>query len=187
MSKEVMNETMNKELLSRLLDDDLNEHQMNKALDALLEDPAAQQSWHTMHMARGVLSEDSEEGGHASLSLLDKITASIDDEPVVLAPENLAPSASEIKDTKQKEVTRMPAYIALAASVVALITFIGYSPIQDKARTEIVMTPQSQIQAKRELQSMVVQHGEFSGAAALNGLVAYVKVVNGSTAPGVLP
>ncbi len=182
-----MNETMNKELLSRLLDDDLNEHEMNEALDALLDDPAAQQSWHAMHMARGVLSEDNEEGGHASLSLLDKITASIDEEPVILAPQNLAQPTYTLNDKKQKKTTRMPAYIALAASVVALVTFIGYSPIQDKAQTDIAMTPQSQMQAERELQSMVVQHGEFSGAAALNGLVAYVKVVNGSTAPGALP
>lgn len=183
---------MKKELLSRLLDEDLNEHEMNEALDALLEDPAAQQSWHAIQMVRGVMSEDNDEGGLASPLLLDKITASIDDEPVILAPHNIVQTASVPGGTKQKKVTRKPAYLALAASVVALLTFISYSPIQKNTnQSEITMTPQIQIptqmQADRELQSMVVQHGEFSGAAALNGLVAYVKVVNGSTAVGVLP
>lgn len=178
---------MNKELLSRLLDDDLNEQETDQVLDALLDDPAAQRSWHAMHMARSVISGDSEEEGHATFSLLDRITASIDDEPVILAPDNLAPPVLADKSTKQKKTSRMPAYIALAASVVALITLINYSPIQNIDQTEIAMTPQSQMQVERELQSMVVQHGEFSGAAALNGLVAYVKVVNGSTAAGALP
>lgn len=178
-------EEMNKELLSRLLDDDLNEHEMNEALDALLEDPVAQQSWHSMHMIRSVISEDNLKEGHASLSLLDKISASIEDEPVILAPKNLTQPAAMPEMSKQKKTARMPAYIALAASVVALLTFINYSPIQNKGQTEIAMTPQSQMQAEQELQSMVVQHGEFSGAAALNGLVTYAKVVNGSTAAGV--
>ncbi len=183
----MLKEEMNKELLSRLLDEDLNEHEMNEALDALLDDPAAQQSWHAMHVMRGVISDDAEEGAYASLSLLDKITESIENEPAILAPDNLSQPETALESTQQKKTTRMPAYIALAASVIALLTFVNYSPVQNERQIEIAMTPQSRIQVERELQSMVVQHGEFTGAAALNGLIAYVKVVNGSTAAGGLP
>ena len=189
MFNEAMNkELMNKEILSRLLDDDLDDHAMNEALDALLLDSDAQKSWHAMQLLRGAISDEGEKGGHASLTLLDKISASIDNEPVILAPDNLPrPPLGSSEDDTRRKTTRVPAYIALAASVVALLTFINYSPIQDQTQSEIVMSQQSQMQLERELQSMVVQHGEFSGAAALNGLVAYVKVVNGSTAVDGLP
>ncbi len=178
---------MKKELLSRLLDDDLNEQEMNQALDALLDDPAAQQSWHSMHTVRAAIDE---EGPQASSALLDKITASIETEPGILAPNNL-PAFKQDKPSStgqsNKQGRRMPAYLALAASVVALVTVFNYAPLQtgETVSNDVaVASPQAQMALERELQSMVVQHGEFSGAAALNGLVAYAKVVNGSTAVG---
>jgi len=174
---------MNKQQLSRLLDDDLNEQEMNKALDALLDDPAATQTWHAMHQVRTAI--DHEEGPQASLSLLDKITHAIDEEPVILAVNNLPEGNGGPAKVARRRMRSTPAYIALAASVIALVTLISYSPLQQGTnKDEVAANAPSQMELERELQSMVVQHGEFSGAAALNGLVAYAKVVNGSTAAG---
>jgi len=65
---------------------------------------------------------------------------------------------------------------------------MAYQPLENSiptiASTQSTQAPISQVNVEQELQSMLVQHGEFTGAAALNGLVAYAKVVNGSTVPG---
>lgn len=190
---------MNKEQLSQLLDAELNESEMNAALDALLADPQAQKTWHAMHMVRSVVTDDTV---HASFSLSERISASIEAEPVIMAPTNLPASKSlekippeEREKTQASTLTRLriPFGLAIAASLVALLV-INLSPsgVQDGSRlaTEQASEPggplltqasSTQLAMNQELQSMVVQHGEFSGAAALNGLVAYAKVVNGST------
>jgi hypothetical protein len=77
------------------------------------------------------------------------------------------------------------AYAAIAASFAALV-MVSYSPEKNSAPTiaDSTLNVPNSIAIEQELQSMIVQHGEFSGAAALNGLVAYAKVVNGSTGGG---
>jgi len=187
---------MNKEQLSQLLDNELNEQEMNAALDALLADPQAQETWHAMHMVRGAVTDDTV---HASFSLSERIAASIESEPVIMAPANLpAPKQKRAEGRHATNVTRLarlraPLGLAVAASLVAVLV-INLSPSLQDDESQLaaeqapeqggLILPQAsdaQLAMNQELQSMVVQHGEFSGAAALNGLVAYAKVVNGST------
>jgi len=189
---------MNKEQLSQLLDDELNEQEMNAALDALLADPQAQKTWQAMHMVRGAVTDDAI---HASFSLSQRISASIEAEPTIMAPTNLParrtarsiPSEGRnTASTNRIARLRVPLGLAVAASLVAVLV-INLSPsVQDESRLVAEQSPEqsglllpqasdAQLAMNRELQSMVVQHGEFSGAVALNGLVAYAKVVNGST------
>ncbi len=200
---------MKKETLSQLFDGELNAEEMNAALDSLLADKNLQGTWQAMCTARACLQDAPVEDHadlHSGLDLSSKIAMAIEAEPAIMAPNNIAPLAatapvsvaSEQRVLEGHQISSasgkgMVAYLAMAASVAAVMA-ISYFPSQVQ-QSNIASTNASEnlseagrvnqaastSSAEQVFQSMVVQHGEFSGAAALNGLVAYAKVVNGST------
>lgn len=187
---------MKKELFSQLLDAELSSQEVERALDELLVNSDLQKQWQSVHTMRSALDERS---ALPSNDFLSKVSSSIELEPQIMAPNNiqLTPElesepehASEVADNVVSIERKRPhfmTYIAVAASVAAL-TMMAYKPLENTtstiASTQSTQAPISQLNVEQELQSMLVQHGEFTGAAALNGLVAYAKVVNGSTVPG---
>ena len=183
---------MKKELFSQLLDAELSSQEVERALDELLAKPDLQKSWQSVHAMRSALDENS---AISSNDFLSKVSASIELEPQIMAPNNIPLSpepdhSSVVPDNVVSIGRKRPhfmTYIAVAASVAAL-TMMAYQPLENStptiASTQSTQAPISQVNVEQELQSMLVQHGEFTGAAALNGLVAYAKVVNGSTVPG---
>lgn len=175
---------MNKERLSQLIDGELDALDIEPALDELLASPELQRSWQTMHLMRAGMDA---EASDVSLSIADKVSAMLEDEPVIMAPNNIAlqqasPGKADNVIPMSKNRPKAWALLAVAASVAALV-MLSYSPQNRQTTPAIADSNESAAQplAAMELQSMIVQHGEFSGAAALNGLAAYAKVVNGST------
>ncbi len=179
---------MKNQTLSQLLDGELSQEEMEYALDDLLADPEMQKSWRAQHTLRAVIKGDTIQ---ASCDIVDKVALAIAEEPTIIAPDNLPPAHADAQQPAGNVVpigqkrTRVLAYAAIAASFAAIV-MVSYSPRQAStpkiADTSSIQTPSMAVE--QELQSMIVQHGEFSGAAALNGLVAYAKVVNGSTTSG---
>ncbi len=179
---------MKNQTLSQLLDGDLSSDELERALDHILADTELQTSWHAQYTLRAVIQDD---GIHASCNIVDKVATVIAKEPTVIAPDNLGsmrtaksvPGGNVVSINSKR--TKVLAYTAIAASFAAIV-MVSYSP--DKTPTSTIAdtadTMPTSLAAEQELQSMIVQHGEFSGAAALNGLVAYAKVVNGSTVNG---
>lgn len=183
----MMNQT-----LSLLLDGELDAEEQDAALDEILANPEMQRSWHRLYTLRAAIRDS---GVHTSVNLVDKVALALETEPTIIAPDNLA--AADKRDANihagghkiiplNIERKKVVAYAAIAASFAALL-MVSYSP--DKTATPGIADSTTAIApgslaVAQELQSMVVQHGEFSGAAALNGLVAYAKVVNGSTVSG---
>lgn len=179
---------MKNQILSQLLDGELSHEEMEDALDDLLADPEMQQSWYAQHTLRAVIKGD---GIQASSNIVDKVAMALAEEPTIIARDNLPPvrtvdhqPADNVIPIGQKR-TKVLAYAAIAASFAAIV-MVSYSPRQASTPTiaDTSSTQAPSMAVEQELQSMIVQHGEFSGAAALNGLVAYAKVVNGSTASG---
>jgi negative regulator of sigma E activity len=180
---------MKNQTLEKLLDDDLSPDELERILDQVLADPELQKSWHAQYTLRAVVQDD---GIHAYCHIVDKVAAVIAEEPTIIAPENLSfkrtaesvPAANVVSINSKR--TKVMAFAAIAASFAAIV-MVSYSPekITTSTIADTTTTMPNSLAAEQELQSMIVQHGEFSGAVALNGLVAYAKVVNGSTVSGV--
>ena len=182
---------MKNQTLSLLLDGELGTDEIETVLDSLLKDPGLQRSWNTLHILRAAIKDN---GVHPSCNLVDKVSASLEEEPTIMAPDNLTPILTKEEGdpkTRQNVVpifmkrNKVLAYAAIAASFAALV-MVSYSPKKNPAPTiaDSTLNVPNSMAIEQELQSMIVQHGEFSGAAALNGLVTYAKVVNGSTGGG---
>lgn len=178
---------MNKQILSQLLDGELETDEMEEALDDLLADPELQQAWMAQYTVRAAIRDS---GVHTPLNMVDRVSAALENEPTIMAPDNLVAKKIKGSDEDTSESNVVPfaarrnktlAYVAIAASFAALVTVI-YLPKESSSPNiaESDRTTPTSIAVEQELQSMIVQHGEFSGAAALNGLVAYAKVVDGS-------
>ena len=182
---------MNSEKLSQLLDGELDGQEMEDALDALLADSALQQSWHSIHCMRAAVHETDVP---VINNIQHKVSAALALEPDIVAPNNIdlerltdqnpgdqTPAQSDRVVPIEPKRSNVIKYIALAASVAAL-TMVFYAPNETSGPTiaQSGSSPVMQSGIEQEMQSMIVQHGEFSGVAALNGLVAYAKVVNDS-------
>ncbi len=182
---------MNRETLFELLDGELDAQQMEQAIGQLLDDPELQKSWHRQHLARAAISEQHLLGQG---DMVNRVAAALATEPTVMAPDNLAAvvgTGPERKHGHDKVIPvpnrgkRYLAYAAVAASLMAAVLFSLPQPAPEAPGIADQSTSlPATVAAGQELQAMIVQHGEFSGAAALNGLVAYTKVVTGSTASG---
>ena len=174
---------MNKEKLSQLLEDELDANEAEAVIDSLLDDPELQRAWLAQCTARAALRDNAV---HASLDMVDRVAEALEDETAIIAPHNLpdprtaqGPIGENVIPLRARR-KRVLAFAAMAASVAALV-FISYTPDRSSS-PQIADTETRAPQAlEDEMQSMIVQHGEVSGATALNGLVAYAKVVNGST------
>lgn len=180
---------MKKQTLSSLLDGELAADEVELALDRILADRELQSSWHTQHILRAVIQDDRTQ---TCCHIVDKVAAVVAKEPAIVAPDNLNSvntvnsSESEVPENVvaiRSNRKKILAFAAIAASFAAIV-MVSYSPDKVSTPRMVDVTNEStpSMAAEQELQSMIVQHGEFSGAAALNGLVAYAKVVDGTTA-----
>ncbi len=176
---------MNKERLSQLIDGELDAQEIESALDELLASPKMQHSWRSIHLARTVMHP--EKGGELSINVAEKVAVALENEPTIMAPNNISVEQNSPKPADNivplhNNWPKAWAFTAIAASVAALV-FLSYTPNNEQTTPAIADSNigATQSNVDMELQSMIVQHGEFSGAAALNGLAAYAKVVNGSS------
>ena len=181
---------MKKETLSQLLDGELELPAMEEALDALLASPELQQTWHCMHTLRASIHSGDQP---ASCNIQERVSLALESEPEIIAPNNIellpvdTQQPSKLADLAvplESPRSNIIKYFAVAASVAALM-MVFYSPGNDMISgvAKNGNEPVSPVVAEdiaHNLQSMIVQHGEFSGVAALNGLVAYAKVVTGT-------
>jgi negative regulator of sigma E activity len=176
---------MNNQSLSSLLDGELAPDELEQALDRILADQDLQAYWHAQYILSAVIRDDRTQD---CCHIVDKVAAAVAKEPVIIAPYNLTPMNLSDRKTPGNVVSiwsnrkKALSYVAIAASFVAIV-MVSYSPdpVSTPQMVDTGSTGVPTMAAKQELQSMIVQHGEFSGTAALNGLVAYAKVVNGTT------
>jgi negative regulator of sigma E activity len=176
---------MNNQTLSTLLDGELAPDELEQALDRILADQDLQASWHAQYILSAVIQDDRTQN---YCHIVDKVAAAVAREPVIIAPDNLTPMNPSEQKTPENVVSiwsnrkKALTYVAIAASFAAIV-MVSYSPgpVSIPNMVNAGSTGVPTIAAEQELQSMIVQHGEFSGTAALNGLAAYAKVVNGTT------
>jgi sigma-E factor negative regulatory protein RseA len=176
-----------KEWISALADGELGGSELGKALDALRSDTSMQRSWTNYHLIRDTLHSNLESSVDASLYA--RITAAMDKEPVVLAPQR-APKRPWI---------RHAAGFAVAASVTGIAVF----GIQEMNREEDapvatmaeVMQPGNIVRMEKptlvaanpdaataqedngKLAPYLVNHNEYSVSSGMHGMLPYVRIV----------
>jgi negative regulator of sigma E activity len=115
----------------------------------------------------------------AGTDLSPRISVALDNEPTVLAPRALN------KDSRVTgDIWKPISMFAIAASL-ALVAVITLNPADKKVsgQNQLASTtaPAETIQQQKfaqEFAVMLVEHGEFTATAGLNGLVAYAKLVS---------
>ncbi len=180
--------TMNKERLSQLIDGELSSSELETALDSVLDSADLQVSWQTMHTLRAAVDEKCI---LASNKLTDGVCQALDAETKIVAPNNIISdppalarnslgreATGKVIPLDRRHKTKLLTGLAMAASVAALAMLV-IAPNDQREFSVADATLQSKfVPLEPLMQSMIVQHGEFTGAAALNGLLAYAKVVN---------
>ncbi len=182
-----------KQEISDLIDGELNAAECEATISKLVSNQDTQRDWQLLCQMRSVLRGDYIKDADLNLSLGKKIALALEDEPKILAPNNLMAS---VIDTFSHDVVErvslshkkapLVAVLALAASFFAL-TLLNLNPFStdpdaDKvisgSTSEFNISDAKFLAAEQELQALVVAHGEFSSMAGLNGLAAYAKIVN---------
>lgn len=165
-----------KETISALVDGEVNDIERQQALRALGDDPALRDQWERYHLAGAALRRELDVV--VSPGLADRIRAQ-------LGAEAPARAGSAVR------LFKLGAGVAIAAGVAAIavlnlppvltpgnsVTISSSSTSGRVAKTlvaEVKPLPPEQQQA---LNSYLVQHGEFTPAAGMNGMSSYVRLV----------
>jgi len=163
-----------KENISALLDGEGDELERERALRALGTDPALRTIWERYHLASAAIRRE-----------LD----------VVVAP-GLADRIHEcLQHETQYKLTGRPlksrllklsAGLAIAASV-ATVALLNLPPLvspsavpiahQTTGKSTVADARQAPLDQRRVLNPYLVQHGEFTPAVGMNGMLSYVRVV----------
>lgn len=177
---------MNGEKISALLDGELDEEEMHRVIAQVSADAQLARTWQRFHLIRAGIRREPAEPNEA---LCARIVASLEREPVLLAPGN-APARRPAASGAARR------WYALAAGL-AMITATGWwlaerqgapglSPLSDPGGGQVaVLTPARVAENWRErpemaerLNALILRHGEFTPAPGMNGLAAYAKFVS---------
>lgn len=109
-----------REQVSALLDGELDDVQMNVALEALQDDTDLCRDWQIYHLIGDVMRGD----GVSVSSIAERVSAQLVDEPVLAMPAPAVPQ--EIKSVRHHGVAANRAWYSLAASV-AGVAFVGWA------------------------------------------------------------
>jgi len=172
-----MNET-----ISRLLDDDLGRREREAAVSSLGADELRTVERYQMI---GVLMR--REASDAAVAVCRNRVSTRIAEVIEREPAWLLPGADRRRSRGARPTSRFAAFAggfaaAAAIAVVAVTTFVS-DPLAtvDPAPAPLAaadVAPVAGAMDRDELGSLLVEHGEFTGSAGLNGLVAYAKFVS---------
>lgn len=166
-----------KEEISALLDGEANDLERERALRAMDSDPELSATWERYHLLGTAIRHELEV--MASPGVAQRIQAQLRDE----AP--IRPGVRALLHSRN--VLKLGAGAAIAATVaaVALLNLqpilkpstdiVAKSPLSNS--TKLVDTRQARPEQRNALNPYLMQHGEFTPAAGMNGMLSYVRVV----------
>lgn len=168
--------------LSALMDGELDDADSRQAFATLARDPQARRAWHDYHLLGAALRNEP----YLATDLTAKVMAALEDEPVVLAPRNLARSGRADKGH---------GWMALAASM-AGVAFVGWIALAPPSSTKtsgamvaamktppVVVAESGTAQAAR-LQEYLVAHQAHSPSMSPQGGNRYVRTVSAQRLEG---
>jgi len=172
-----------KEQISALLDGEGNDLERERALRALGTDPALRGAWERYHLASAAIRRELEV--MVSPGLADRLQERLQHE----AHENTA------RRSLSPRVLKFTAGLAIAASV-ATVAILNLPPLVSPSAVTVARNTSSPVTGKstvaearqtpldqqNALNPYLVQHGEFTPAAGMNGLLSYVRVIGRDSA-----
>jgi negative regulator of sigma E activity len=183
---------MNQEQLSALLDGELGEEEMYRAIEQVAADEHLSRTWQRYHLIGAGLRREETAPNEA---LCARIVAGLEQEPVVLAPASVPTSAPTRRPVPATGGGR---WLALAAGL-AMVAVVGWWMIEKQGTTPLsgARTPEIAARAPvpdaeiwrgrpemaEQLNALLVRHGEFTPASGMNGLAAYAKFVSHDVRP----
>ena len=164
-----------KEKISAFLDGEVNDLEHERALRALGNDPELGAVWERYHLAGTAIRRELEI--MVSPDLADRIQQRLRDEP---------PGRTGSRDFfSSRSVLKLGAGLAIAASVAA-VAILNLPPVLNPADaplakrspgTAVADARQAEPAQQNALNPYLMQHGEFTPAAGMNGMLSYVRVV----------
>ena len=172
-----------KEQISVLLDGEGNDLERERALRALGTDAALRGTWERYHLASAAIRRELEI--MVSPGLADRIHERLQHE----AQENT------VRRSLSPRVLKFTAGLAIAASV-ATVAILNLPPLVSPSAVSVARNASSPATGKstvaearqtprdqqNALNPYLVQHGEFTPAAGMNGLLSYVRVIGRDSA-----
>ena len=168
-----------KENISALLDGETNDLDRERTLRALGSDPALCATWERYHLAGTALRRELEV--MASPDLAGRIQQQLRDE---------LPARAAGTFLRSRQALKLGAGAAIAATV-ATVALLNLSPVLSppvgpQAKRPPASTVADARRARPEqlnaLNPYLMQHGEFTPAAGMNGMLSYVRVVGRNSA-----
>ena len=164
-----------KEKISAFLDGEVNDLEHERALRALGSDLELGAVWERYHLAGTAIRRELEI--MVSPDLADRIQQRLRDE---------TPGRAGSRDFfSSRSVLKLGAGLAIAASVAA-VAILNLPPVLNPADTPLAKrSPGTAVADARQaepaqqnaLNPYLMQHGEFTPAAGMNGMLSYVRVV----------
>ena len=168
-----------KENISALLDGEGNDLERERALRALGTDPVLRGAWERYHLASAAIRRELDV--MVSSDLADRIHARLQQEPH--------------NDGRRRPFTprvlKFTAGLAIAASV-ATVAILNLPPLVSPSaistarhatgKSTVADARQTPPAQQNALNPYLVQHGEFTPAAGMNGMLSYVRVIGRDSA-----
>lgn len=180
------------EKISALLDGELDRAEQGEVLDQLGQDTA--EAVHRYQLIGALMRNECTDAALGGRSVADRIASSIDTESHWNLSVGAKPVVEKAADSMPDNVVRLPsnkpAFIggfAMAAAISALAIFVGgpqWLGTQTAVEPVVASTTSanqwknSEASHEDSLNAFLVNHGEFTGSAGLNGLMAYAKFVS---------
>jgi len=165
-----------KENISALLDGEGNDLERERTLRALSADPALRGAWERYHLASAAIRRELDVV--VTPGLADRIHQRLQNE--IQNDEHRRPLAPR--------VLKFTAGLAIAASV-ATVAILNLPPLashsvarQATGRSAVADARQTPPAQQSALSPYLVQHGEFTPATGMNGMLSYVRVIGRDSA-----
>lgn len=173
-----------KQKISELLDDELPESDSPGVLRGIVEDRELRGVWERYHLIRSAMRR--ELGIVVSPMIADRITA-------VIESENVVPIRRRFSGIITPRLGKLVAGLAIAASV-ATVAIVSLQPAKNEVQARRVadhqvasaslasavpapVAPTERAAYQDALNAFLVEHGEVTPVAGMNGMMSYVRVV----------
>jgi negative regulator of sigma E activity len=176
--------TQSLEIISALIDEELNSHEQKLAVDVLLGSYELRSHWRKQQLIRELF----QNGGHSSLhySFSKQLMMKLADEPTLLVPSDV----SRKQSVSQKWLS--PPYMGIAASLVLAITVVVYITPDDSPQQIIATNAVHPIQQPRltidpdalaaiehqRMEGYMARHAAKNTGVQIRGFLPYARVVS---------
>lgn len=187
-----------KQTISDIIDQHADSADPADRLRRIASDPDGCRTWRNFHLIGDVIRGDVRATGGC---LIERVQASLESEPTVLAPSGQAPAKASTDTAagpggSRSDTLKAAGLFSLAASIALVAVLTAAPETADPQRENAVaatvtpagtasgavvqpeITPPESDAIAAEFGQMLVEHGEFTTTAGLNGLLAYAKLVS---------